>query len=574
MVNERVGPKEGNLHFWEEPLHQVQRGLHSIITIDFHDYIRKWGPLAILIGIVAGVGAMAFQLLLEAIWSLSYHSVALPWFIIIFLPAAGAFLAGAVMQRWSPESAGGGTDSIIESLQHKGGDMPSRVAPVKIVASSLTIGSGGSAGREGAISHICGSLGSLLGNRLHLSRSDRRILVICGMAAGLSAVFRAPLGSAIYAIEVPYKNDLESSAAIPAIIASVVSYLVFLPFGGFNPIFEAPEIPFELSLGSIPFIILVGLIAGLASIALILLLRSVADIYGRSKLSLPLAAGSAGLLVGVIGLVEPEVLGLSEDVIQDIITGSVLTVGALVVLLVAKVVATSLTVGSGGSGGVFFPSLLVGAAIGGAVASSLSLQPAALFTLAGMGAVMAGVSKTPLAAPILVTEMVGGYSALIPIMIASTISYLATGDYSLYKNQITRRAFRLDLSNLSRVKVRRIMTSSVVSVREDMTLLEVKTIASQHPHYLYPVVTAENSVVGVLPMGMVGQDRWKLVREVMQTHYEEVEPDSSALDAFERMTTHQISRMLVIENGRLAGVLTRLDVVKAMEHLDERHRNF
>ena len=167
----------------------------------------------------------------------SYNSFSLPWYLVLFIPAIGGLLAGIIIMRWAPETAGSGLDHIIDAVHHHGGKVRARIVPVKIAASALTIGSGGSSGNEGPISQISGGIASFVGTKLHFSRSDMRILVITGMAAGWSAVFRAPLGSAIFAIEVPYKNDLESNAAIPSIISSVTSYLVFIPFGGAGPLF-------------------------------------------------------------------------------------------------------------------------------------------------------------------------------------------------------------------------------------------------------------------------------------------------------------------------------------------------
>ncbi|MCU0860900.1 MAG: chloride channel protein [Methanomassiliicoccales archaeon] len=556
-----------------------QKAYRQFVTVDFKEYLRKWVPLSILIGVVAGLGAMLFQILLEGMIALVGGTSSWPWLLLIFIPAAGGLAAGWVAQKFEPEAVGGGTDNVIESIHMEGGRMSPKVAPVKMAASVLTIGSGGSAGTEGAVSQISGGLASLIGTRLRLKRSDMRIVVIAGMAAGLSAVFRAPLGSAIFAIEVPYKNDLESSAAIPGVIASVVSYLIFAPFGGYNPLFEGAEVPLTIDLVSMAFVIAIGLIVGVIGVAFVTLMRRVGKVFKESGLPLYATAAIGGLVVGCIGLFVPEGLGLSSASIEGLLQGSLVAMDVLLVIMVAKMLATSFTLGSGGSGGVFFPLLLIGGCAGGIMASLFGLQPFTLFVLAGMGAMMGGIMKAPIAASVLVTEMVGGFNALIPIMIASAVSYIATGNYSLYSNQIAKSSFRYDLSTLSRIKISEVMTKALIMLRADDSVSQAQELARRSPHFLYPVQGSDGSLVGVLSSQrlMEVKDGNGKVGEIATFHFETVSEGMTALEAYDLMERQQISRVMVVredDRRRIAGLVTRLDLLNLMEHLDERHRSF
>jgi CIC family chloride channel protein len=330
----------------------LRKGYQGLVTEDFRAYLKKWIPLSVLIGLLAGLGAMAFQWLLMGVWHASYEVTELPWYLRLFLPAAGGLLAGLIISRLSPESAGGGTGYVIEAIHHKGGRVPPRSGAYKIIVSALTIGTGGSGGREGPIMHIGAAVASFFGSRLKLRKGDMRTFAIAGAAAGLSAVFRAPLGAAIYAIEVPYKNDLEPGAAIPSMVASVVSYLVFVSFNGYDPLFDAPAIGTDLNLTIVLAIVALGAFIGLAGRLFIFSMHTTERLTARSGLPLAAKIMYGGLLVGCIGLFVPEVLGLAEDEIAMLIEGSMTSVGFLLVLFLAKMVATSFTVGSGGSGGV------------------------------------------------------------------------------------------------------------------------------------------------------------------------------------------------------------------------------
>lgn len=554
----------------------IRRGFQGLVTEDFRDYLKKWIPLSVLIGLFAGLGAMAFQWLLLGVWHVSYDATELPWYLRLFLPAAGGLLAGLVISKLSPESAGGGTGYVIEAIHHRGGNVPPRSGLYKIIASALTLGSGGSGGREGPIMHIGAAVASFFGGKLRLRKGDMRTFAIAGAAAGLSAVFRAPLGAAIYAIEVPYKNDLEPGAVIPSMIASVVSYLVFVSFNGYEPLFRAPAMNLDLDLVIVLAIVVLGVAIGLAGRLFIYAMHATERLTARSRLPLAVKIMYGGLLVGCIGLFVPEVLGLAEDDIASLVEGSAASVAFLLVLFLAKMVATSFTVGTGGSGGVFFPSLMMGGALGTAFAVTLDISPVPLFAIAGMGAMMSGVSKTPIAASVLMAEVVGGYTVLIPVMLASVIAYIVTGDQTLFRNQVSRRPFVYDPAVLDEVTVEKVMRGDPMTLTPEMTVKAARQGTRSEPHYLYPVVDEAGRVLGVVLREQLegNEDPMSAVDTLMVHHFEKVKAGTSAYRAFEDMNAKQISRVLVVghDDEVLLGTLTRIDLMEYMEHQDEEHR--
>ncbi len=555
--------------------HYLRRGYQGLVTEDFREYLKKWVPLSIFIGVFAGLGALAFQWLLLGIWHASYEVSEVPWFLRLFIPALGGLIAGVIISRLSPESAGGGTGYVIEAIHHRGGRVPPRSGIYKIIVSALTIGSGGSGGREGPIMHIGAAVASFFGGRLKLRKGDMRTFAIAGAAAGLSAVFRAPLGAAIYAIEVPYKNDLEPGAAIPSMISSVVSYLLFVSLSGYEPLFQAPDVDLELSMLVVAAIVVLGALIGLAGRLFIATMFLSERVAKRSAQPLAAKVMYGGLLVGCMGLFVPEVLGLAEREIAMLIEGSITSVGFLLALFAAKMLATSFTVGSGGSGGVFFPSLMMRGALGAAFASLTGLAPMPLFVIAGMGAMMAGVSKTPIAATVLMAEVVGGYTVLIPVMLASAAAYIVTGDQTLFRNQVARRPFVYDPAALDEVPVEKVMRADPITLTSGMSVAEALRGTAAEPHYLYPVVDAGGKVLGVaLNDGLrSAEDPDSMVSSVMMLHFERVAAGTSAYRAFEDMNAKQISRMLVVgHDDVLLGVLTRIDMMEYLEHSDEEHR--
>jgi chloride channel protein, CIC family len=390
-----------------------------------------------------------------------------PWLLCI-LPAIGALGAGLLCTRFAPEARGGGADGIIEAF-HVNGNVRRRVPFVKAVSSILCLGFGGSGGREGPIQQIGGGLGVLVARLLRVNARQRRVLLVAGMAAGVAAVFRTPLGAALLAVEVLYRDDFESEALVPAVLSSVVAYSVFISVFGESTLFahaaRYPFVPAHLPLYALMALALSGFGA-----LFVIVLRGTSERFERARLPLWSKPALGGLLLGltavpILLVVGPLIGGAGRGVgilgggygaAQLAITGAPwlahgwLGVELLLLLGVLKMLATSLTVGSGGSAGVFGPALSVGALLGGAwgrtaqiLLDDSRIDPGS-FALVGMATFWGGLAHCPLAALVLVCELAGSYDLLVPLMLASAVAFVALRNWSLYASQRTDRSPPID----------------------------------------------------------------------------------------------------------------------------------
>jgi chloride channel protein, CIC family len=415
---------------------------------------------SVLLGVVGALSAQLFMWMLrgcERIFLLGIAgyrppglsvSGSLPQLIgghgLWLIPAvttAGGLISGALVYGLAPEAEGHGTDTVVEAFHRSQGRLRTRVAPVKMVASAVTIGSGGSAGREGPIALIAAGLASIYATLTHRRDEERRLLLLTGMAAGLSAIFRSPLGTGVFAIEVLYGSmEFETEALLYTMTASAVAYTVNGAFVGFQPLFHVPQVKIP-ALSDYLWFAALGIVCGPVATLLPAVFYRTRDLFRRIPIPRWIKPGLGGLGVGLIALRLPEVLGGGYGWIQRAIDGH-LALELLLVLVFAKMVAFALTVSSGGSGGVFAPSLFVGAMLGSAF-SILFHQPAAVFTVLGMAAVFGAAARVPVATMLMVTEMAGGYHLLAAAALAVTISYSLQSKLSsffryrsLYQDQV------------------------------------------------------------------------------------------------------------------------------------------
>ncbi|MEO6817769.1 MAG: chloride channel protein [Edaphobacter sp.] len=341
------------------------------------------------------------------------------------IPAAttlGGLLSGILVYRLAPEAEGHGTDTAVNAFHRQESLIRPRVAPVKMVASAITIGSGGAAGREGPIALITAALGSYYASLTHHTEQERRLLLLAGMAAGLAAIFRSPMGTAVFAIEVLYGNmEFEVGALLYTMLASAVAYSINGLFVGFAPLFRIPLIqPPHLS--SYAAYAALGVAAGLVGVLLPEVFYRVRDLFRWLRVPVWTKPAVGGLALGLLALCLPQVLGGGYGWVQLAMDGH-LALHLMLLLIFAKMAAMSFTVSSGGSGGVFAPSLFVGAMLGGAFAVILHQIPA-VFVVVGMAAVFGAAARVPIATMLMVTEMTGGYHLLLPAGIAVMIAYL------------------------------------------------------------------------------------------------------------------------------------------------------
>jgi CIC family chloride channel protein len=421
---------------------------------------------AALLGIAGAAAAQVFTLLLRgATWLFlgviaGYQPPGLPneggtlqeiigphglW-LVPLATTVGGLLVGILVQRLAPETEGHGTDTVVHAFHRTQGTLRPRVTPIKLIASALTIGSGGSAGREGPIALAAAGIGSLYARLMQRPAADRRMLMVVGMAAGIAAIFRSPIGAALFAIEVLYLDmEFESVALLPAMLASVVAYALNGFFVGWQPLFRVPThltLPRLIDNG---WYLALGVAGGLVAAIVPLVFYGVRDLFRRFPVPNELKPAIGGLGMGLLALAWPGVIAGGYGWMQLAIDGR-LAAGALLALLLVKPMAMSLTISSGGSGGVFAPALFIGGMLGGLLAA-LTHLPAAPFVVVGMAAVFSGAAHVPVASLMMVTEMTGGYTLLVPAALAVMLSYLVQRRLSsrwryqgLYEAQVPSRA--------------------------------------------------------------------------------------------------------------------------------------
>ena len=497
---------------------------------------------------------------------------------------------GWLIERFAPEAEGHGTDAVIRAYHRDRAMVRSRVVPVKLLASLLTIGSGGSAGREGPVAQVGGGFGSTLARVLGLAVGERRMLVIAGMAGGIGGMFRAPLGGALFAIEVLYsENELESEALIPALISSIVSYVVTTSLTGWGTIFQVPPIGFANPGELVAYLLLGGLLALVGFIY-------VGVFYGvRNGLfaALPVPRWTrpaiGGLGVALIALVLPQVLGGGYGWLQLTLDGK-MALSLLLLLVPAKIVATALTIGSGGSGGVFAPSLIIGGMTGAVFAElAQALFPAfapdpVACVLVGMGGFFAGVAKVPIASLIMVSDMSGSYQLLVPMMLASSVAFLLTRGLSIYDEQMPGRVdspahvgdFEVDV--LKRLSVSEVMrTDGVSSVHPSTPFAELVEIVSATTQDLFPVTDGSGKLVGIFSVAdvrnfMASPEIWSaLVAEDLAVEAEGIgylRPEDDLHVALRRFTALRVTALPVLETAppaRLLAFVTYQEVLQAYD---------
>ncbi|WP_245802411.1 chloride channel protein [Desulfacinum hydrothermale] len=501
-------------------------------ALDRHKTLR-WVVYSLIIGVVSGLGACAFFFLLE--WGkyfcleyLAGYSVAKPageqlvhlepaatfrrWALLL-LPTVGGLLSGWIVYTWAPEAEGHGTDALIDAFHNKQGIVRTRVPYIKSVASIITLATGGSAGREGPIAQIGAGFGSWVARTLNMTVRERRLMLLAGCAAGLGAIFRAPLGGALTAIEVLYREDFETEGIVLCIMSSVVANALFTSIFGHQPIFETPQITFVQPV-ELLFYAALGLVCVPFGCAYVKIFYGMRDYFFR-RLPLKKAHITAlgGLMVGLLGLWHPEVLCGGYGIIQKALLGQ-MPITFMLVLAILKIFATSFTISSGGSGGVFGPSLFIGAMLGGVVGQishqyypELVTNPGA-FALVGMGAFFAGVAKAPIGALLMVCEMTGGYALVPPLMFSSVIAVLLSGGWGLYEKQVLNKfhspAHRADavINVLQTLKVNDIYRrqAPVTSLPEDMTFANFKRLLVRTRESFFPVVDDSFRLKGILSL--------------------------------------------------------------------------
>jgi CIC family chloride channel protein len=350
---------------------------------------------------------------LKLMSSAHYHGH-IDYYMLFFVLIMGGLISGFLVYTFAPEAEGHGTDSVIRAFHRSGGYLRPIVVPIKIIASAVTIGTGGAAGREGPTALFSAGIGSMYANWRKAGWKRRQIFVLIGMASGLSAVFKAPLGTSIFAIEVLYlDNEFETRELIYILFGPLIAYTITGYLFGWQPIFQIPNS--DIIVGKLSvylYIVLLGIVSGVIGFLLPNIFYGVRDLFRNIKIMPHFKPALGAVVVGLIALYLPEILGGGYGIIQDAIDGKI--VGTILLsLLIGKILAFSFTIGSGGSGGVFAPSLFVGAMLGAFMGWLLHVSPA-VFAVIGMASVFGAAARTPLSTIIMVAEMTGGYTLLAP----------------------------------------------------------------------------------------------------------------------------------------------------------------
>ncbi|HEX5466865.1 MAG TPA: chloride channel protein, partial [Candidatus Limnocylindrales bacterium] len=446
---------------WADLLARLRRAVRQA------GYLRKWVALGVLIGIIGGLGALVFYTALGAASDLFLGLLAglpvarpageggapivpalRPWALPL-VTGLGGLLSGLIVFRLAPEAEGHGTDAAIAAFHHQPRGIRARIPLVKIVASAITIGSGGSGGREGPTAQISAGFGSFLGRLLDLEPRDARIAVAAGIGAGIGAIFRAPLGGAVLGAEIMYVEDVEADALVPSFVASIVAFAIFGTVVGFEPIFGSQAAYTFHDPTQLVWYALLGVIAGLVGTLYIEGFYGLGDLFARWRLPRALKPAAAGVLVGLLGIALPGVLGTGYGWLQAGFDRQALLdlpLAVVVVLPFAKILATGLSIGSGGSGGIFGPGMVIGGLLGATVwrllapiAPGIPSDPAP-FTIVAMMALFGSVAHAPLAVMLMVAEMTGNLGMLAPAMVAVALATFVVGRRTIYRSQLLTRA--------------------------------------------------------------------------------------------------------------------------------------
>ncbi|MEM0322151.1 MAG: chloride channel protein [Thermoprotei archaeon] len=562
------------------------------------DYFEKWLVLGIIIGVVAGIGATALYFgirLFEYVFLESLAGARVPHpigeggspvfayavsrpYLLPLVVGLGGLISGLIVYTVAPEAEGHGTDAAVDAYHNKQGRIRRRIPFVKLLASAITIGSGGSAGREGPTAQLAAGIGSAIADVLHLGPQDRRIAVAVGIGAGIGTIFKAPIGGAVLAAEVLYRRDLEPEVIFPSIVASSVGYSIFASIVGFEPIFGYYTEAFSVL--RLPFYALLGLAAGGLAIVYVKTFYGVNSAFKRLGVPPHVKPMIGGLAAGLIALVFPEVMATGYGWVQLIISGNLQAIvgGGLPIIVVLgvlpfiKIIATSMSVGSGGSGGVFAPGMVIGACLGGFLglvfhALFPSVVPSvAPFAIIGMLSFFGAAGKVPLSVILMVVEMTGSLQLLPAAMLAVAISYTVSGlKYSIYHSQVnTRRdspAHRgeYDTPLLSSIKVSEVdLIRLGVEPGEDVEQA-AKTMISLKIFSL-PVVEGDR-FIGVIYYNRIANVKGR-VSDFTEKGSAYVGLENTAEQAWEVMMRNRTIWCPVIAQGRYLGSITLEGILK------------
>ena len=568
--------------------------------------------LAIPVGIVAGAGALAFYFATNSLEHLmmgnigNFHpplegtpessftnfidtlEVQSSWWLFV-LPTLGGLISGWLVYTFAPEAEGHGTDAAIEAFHRKGGVIRARVPIIKTIASVVTIGTGGSAGREGPIAQIGAGFGSFVATKLGLSASDRRLLLMAGMAGGIGATFRSPLGGALFAAEVLYRDpDFEHEGLIPCIISSIIAYSLFGAVTGWKPLLDTPLFTFEHPSELLLYLVL-GIVCALFGVVYVKFFYGMRNLFRKLPIPTWLKPALGGFLLGILAMFVPQVLGSGYGWVQAALYGK-MALWVMLVIALAKVVATSLTISSGGSGGVFAPSLVIGAMLGGTFGATAEIlfpmlvQDPRAYVLVGMAGFFAGVANAPIATLIMVSELTGDYGLLAPLMLVCVVAMIVMRKNSIYEQQIACRFdspahhgdFIIDI--LEGIKIHSVSKKGrkPTLIPEGMTLPQILDKIAPAKTTYYPVINAAEQMVGIFSMTdirrILNEDippTLVIAGDIATRNVITATPDEHLTDVMKKLTARNLDEIPVVDAENPQHVLYMMSRRTLLAHYAE-----
>ena len=557
--------------------------------------------LAILVGIVSGFGAIGFRYLIGFFHNLFFHGALsfhynsdVPFLsrwgvLVILVPAAGIMIANFITEKWAPEAKGHGVPEVMDAVMENRGKIRPVVALIKSFSSAITIGAGGSVGREGPIVQIGASFGSSLGQLFKLQPREVIILVSAGVAGSIGATFNAPIGGTIFALEL-ILPEYSIMTIMPLVISSTIATRISTTILGFSPAFILPEYML-VSSTELLFYAGLGIIAGLVSILFIHTLYATEDFFDRIKIPSAVKALIGGLLIGLIGYICYRVMGqyyiygVGYAFLTEVLSTPVPALSILLALVVIKILANSLTLASGGSGGIFAPSLFLGAAAGGAIGTVVNMlfpgitAPPSAYAIVGMAAVVSGTTGASITAIIMIFEMTRDYRIMLPLMLSVVIAHFVTSYFyqeTIYTKKLSRRGILIQLDKripiFKSMQVAEIMKADFLSCTPEDTIDAVLEKMHERNYGLLPVLEG-GSVLGTIGYPELYNfegDKDEKISSLINRKGITVAPQTNLYETLDRMEQLDTNILMVVDNDEVLGFVTRKRIITS--YLNKRER--
>ncbi|KAA3618192.1 MAG: CBS domain-containing protein [Calditrichaeota bacterium] len=555
--------------------------------------------IAIIIGLLGGLGAVgiyyAIRFFSDVFWGspdldISYFA-SLSWYMKVITPTVAGFIVGLIIHFVAKEAKGHGVPEVMEAIALRNGIIRKRVAAAKLVASSLYIGGGGSVGREGPVIQIGSAIGSAIGQFFNVNSQRMKTFVACGAAAGIAAAFNAPIAGALFSLEI-ILGDFAVPKFSPIVIAAVTATVVSHTFLGDHTAFQVPEYHLVSAYELIPYALL-GIFAGLVAWLFIKTLHSSEEFFDKFKYPIYVKTMVGGLIIGIIGCFIPHIYGVGYDTMDNALKGNLMGY-TLLLLVFAKIFATSVSLGSGGSGGIFAPSLFIGTSAGGffgVVVHSLFPEVTATpgaYALVGMGAVVAATTHAPITAILIIFEMTNDYNIILPLMISVTIGTIFRGKLmqeSIYTIKLVAKGIDIfrgqDANVLRAVKVRSVMDIDIELMPEHMPFKEIIRKTLETPLHHFWVVNKDKQYIGAISLPGVRHilQEEEYLRDLVVAHdlvdmdVPVILADATLAEAMQLFGRYDVDLMPVIDGAnaqKMIGQLRLRDVIEAYNN--EIHR--